>query len=50
MTAHGEEMMRMGASYMRLRIGQLLKHFTAEEQGQLLMLMTKLIDSIEAER
>src|SRR5512142_1180052 len=38
MTEHGEELMRMGASYMRLRIGQLLIHFTAEEQGQLLRL------------
>ncbi len=49
MTENGQELLRIGGEYMRTRIRELLQHFTPEEQQQLLKLMTKLIDSIEAE-
>lgn len=48
-TEHGRELLRIGGQAMKARIQQLLKHFTEDEQAQLLRLMTKLIDSIEAE-
>ena len=50
LTGNGRELIRAGGTYMRTRIVQVLNHFTAEEQEQLLRLTTKLIDSIEAER
>ncbi len=50
MTESGQELIRIGSEYMRGRIQQLLQHFSDEEQQQLLKLMTKLIDSIEAEK
>ena len=50
MTDSGQELIRIGGEYMRVRIDQLLQHFSEEEQQQLLRLMTKLIDSIEAEK
>lgn len=50
LTGNGRELIRVGGTYMRTRIVQVLNHFTAEEQEQLLRLTTKLIDSIEAER
>ncbi len=50
MTDSGQELIRVGGEYMRTRIQELLQHFSEEEQQQLLRLMTKLIDSIEAEK
>ncbi len=49
MTDSGQELIRIGGEYMRARIQQLLQHFSEAEQEELLRLMTKLIDSIEAE-
>ncbi len=49
MTKHGQELIELSSEYMRARISQLLSHFTDDEQKELLRLMTKLIDSIEAE-
>ncbi len=49
-TDSGRDLIQLASSYMRTRIVQLLGHFSEEEQQQLLRLMTKLIDSIEAER
>jgi DNA-binding MarR family transcriptional regulator len=49
-TDQGRELIRIGSDYMKARIIQVLNHFTAEEQEQLLRLTTKLIDSIEAEK
>ena len=49
MTEGGQELLRVAGDYMRARIQQLLHHFSEEEQEQLLRLMTKLVDSIEAE-
>jgi DNA-binding MarR family transcriptional regulator len=48
-TEHGRGLLRIGGQYMKARIHQLLKHFSDDEQAQLLHLMTKLVDSIEAE-
>ncbi len=48
-TDNGRDLIRIGTQYMKVRIVQLLSHFSAEEQEQLLRLTTKLIDSIEAE-
>jgi DNA-binding MarR family transcriptional regulator len=49
-TDNGRELIRIGGHFMKARILQLLNHFSPEEQGELLRLMTKLIDSIEAEK
>ena len=49
-TEDGQDLLRIGGEYMRTRIQQLLRHFSPEEQQQLLKLMTKLVDSIEAEK
>jgi DNA-binding MarR family transcriptional regulator len=49
-TKAGNQFMHMAMSFMKGRIAQLLNRFTAEEQAQLLHLMNKLVDSIEAER
>ncbi len=48
-TDNGRELIRIGSRYMKARILQLLHHFSDEEQAELLRLMTKLVDSIEAE-
>lgn len=48
-TDHGRELIQLSSEYMKARISQLLRHFTDDEQAQLLRLMSKLIDSIEAE-
>jgi DNA-binding MarR family transcriptional regulator len=50
MTEHGRQLMQLTTQYIRARISQLLHHFSDEEQAQLLRLMNKLIDSIEAEK
>jgi DNA-binding MarR family transcriptional regulator len=49
-TDNGREFMGLGMDYLKQRIGGLLGHFTPDEQAQLLHLMSKLIDSVEAER
>ena len=49
-TEHGRQLIHIGGDYMKTRILQLLKHFSDEEQAELLRLMTKLIDSIESEK
>jgi DNA-binding MarR family transcriptional regulator len=48
-TKAGRQFIEMATSYMKGRIMQLLNHFTFDEQAQLLRLMNKLIDSIQAE-
>jgi DNA-binding MarR family transcriptional regulator len=50
MTSRGELFTEASISFLRHRIQQLLEHFTAEEQAQLLRLMTKLIDSTGLEQ
>jgi DNA-binding MarR family transcriptional regulator len=50
MTDSGRQFIEMGTSYMKQRILQLLKHFSMDEQEQLLRLMNKLIDSVQAEK
>lgn len=50
LTKTGRQFIQAATGFMRGRIMQLLRHFTPEEQAQLLRLMNKLIDSIEAER
>jgi DNA-binding MarR family transcriptional regulator len=48
MTATGRQFVRTATGYIRQHIVDLLGHLTADEQAQLLRLMTKLIDSVEA--
>jgi DNA-binding MarR family transcriptional regulator len=50
MTGSGEQFIETGMNFLKQRIQQLLKHFTAEEQAQLLHLTKKLIDSLQAEK
>lgn len=50
MTDSGRQFIEMGTAYLKQRIRQLLNHFSTDEQAQLLRLMTKLIDSLQAER
>ncbi|HET6845930.1 MAG TPA: hypothetical protein VFH29_03800, partial [Anaerolineales bacterium] len=49
LTANGRKFIELGASFLRQRVGQVLSRFTPEEQAQLLKLIGKLIDSLEAE-
>ncbi len=49
-TDRGEQFIESGMNFLRQRIQQMLGHFTADEQAQLLRLMTKLIDSLQAEQ
>ena len=49
-TRNGRQFIETAANLMKDRIEHLLHHFTGEEQAQLLRLMNKLIDSIEAEK
>lgn len=49
MTENGRQMLDAGRDYLRARILQVLSHFTSAEQAQLLHLVSKLVDSIEAE-
>jgi len=48
-TKKGRQFMQTVMEFMKGRVTRLLRHFTADEQAQLLRLMSKLIDSIEAE-
>lgn len=50
MTEGGRQFIEMGISFLRERIVQVLKHFSAREQAQLLRLMSKLIDSMQADK
>lgn len=50
MTDRGNQFTEASMDFLRHRIQQLLGHFTADEQAQLLRLMTKLIDSVRAEQ
>ncbi len=49
-TKTGRQFIETATSYMKGRIVQLLNRFTSDEQAQLLRLMNKLIDSVEAEK
>ncbi len=49
-TKRGRQFIQMATGFMRDKLVQLLNRFTPEEQQQLLRLMNKLIDSIEAEK
>ena len=46
---NGRRFLEEGRSLMKQRIGQLLRHFTADEQKQLLRLLGKLFDSLQSE-
>ncbi len=50
MTEDGRQFIRLGVDYLKQRVVQLLNHFSPDERAQLLRLMNKLIDSIEAEK
>lgn len=50
LTRTGRQFIQVATTFMKGRIVQLLKHFTPDEQAELLRLMNKLIDSIEAEK
>jgi DNA-binding MarR family transcriptional regulator len=50
MTRTGQQLVQAAGHFMRERIQQLLNRFTPEEQAELLRLMNKLVDSIEAEK
>lgn len=50
MTARGEAFVEASMNFLRSRIEQLLEHFTPDEQAQLLRLISKLVDSVQAER
>jgi len=45
----GREFYETGMEHNKKRIGRLLKHFTPDEQAQLLQLMSKLFDSMKRE-
>ncbi|HEX8992290.1 MAG TPA: MarR family winged helix-turn-helix transcriptional regulator [Anaerolineales bacterium] len=49
MTRTGRQFIQAGGHFMRARIQHLLSRFTPDEQAELLRLLKKLIDSIEAE-
>jgi len=50
MTDSGGQLIQLAMNHIKQHIAQLLKHFSSEEQTQLLRLMNKLIDSVQAER
>ncbi len=50
LTKTGRQFIQTATIFMKGRIAQLLRHFTPEEQAELLRLMRKLIDSIEADK
>lgn len=49
LTANGTKFIEMGLELLRQRVSQVLSRFTADEQAQLLKLVGKLIESLEAE-
>ena len=50
MSQNGRELYETGMAYNKQRITKLLKNFTAQEQAQLLGLMTKLFDALLKEK
>ena len=50
MSKTGRELYEMGITYIKQRSAKLLKHFTVEEQDQLLKLMNKLFDALLNEK
>ena len=50
MSRNGSELYELGMAYGKQRIAKLLKNFTAEEQEQLLKLMSKLLDALLNEK
>ena len=50
LTENGRQFIQMGVNYLRQQILQILNHLSPEEQTQLLRLMNKVIDSMQAER
>jgi DNA-binding MarR family transcriptional regulator len=50
MTQSGGQFIDMTMLHVKRHVVQLLKHFSSEEQAQLLRLMNKLADSLQAER
>lgn len=50
MTSRGQAFAEASVSFLRGRIQQLLDHFSADEQAQLLHLITKLVESLPEER
>jgi DNA-binding MarR family transcriptional regulator len=49
LTAKGTKFIDLGAGFLRQRVSHMLSRFTPDEQAQLLRLVGKLIDSLEAE-
>ncbi len=47
-TDRGRQFVETGLNLVRQRIEHMLEHFTPDEQSQLLRLMTKLIESLQA--
>jgi DNA-binding MarR family transcriptional regulator len=50
MTETGRQFIQTAMNHAKQHIAQLLNHFSTEEQAQLLRLMNKLIDSMQADR
>jgi DNA-binding MarR family transcriptional regulator len=50
MTERGIQFIETGKKYMRERVEQLLRRFSDEEQEQLIRLLRKLVDSLQAEK
>ena len=50
MTERGIQFIETAKKYMKERIEQLLRRFSAEEQEQLIRLLGKLVDSLQAEK
>jgi DNA-binding MarR family transcriptional regulator len=50
MTERGIQFIETGKRYMKERVEQLLRRFSTEEQEQLIRLLGKLVDSLQAER
>ena len=49
-TEHGHQLIQLSTEHMKTRISQLLRYLSDDEQKELLRLVNKLIDSIEAEQ
>jgi DNA-binding MarR family transcriptional regulator len=50
LTDHGRQFIEMGMDHMKRQMVQLLDHLSSTEQDQLLRLITKLIDSAQAQQ
>jgi DNA-binding MarR family transcriptional regulator len=49
MTERGNQFIETGKRYMKERILQLLQHFSEDDQAQLIRLLGKLVDSLQAD-